>query len=45
MECLIVHPADHEYFTAVVLLHHSAHETDGVALQPRGRLGGEWGLC
>src|SRR5665811_205209 len=45
MECLVVHPADHEHLTSVVLLHHGAHETDGVALQPRGHLGGEGGLC
>lgn len=45
MDCLVVHPADHEHLTAVVLLHHGAHETDGVALQPRGHLGWEGGLC
>src|SRR5450759_6029195 len=43
MKCLVVHPADHEHLTAVVLLHHGTHETVGVALQANGDLGSEGG--
>src|SRR5674476_446804 len=44
MKRLIVHPADHEHLTAVVLLNDSTHEAVCGAFQARGYLGGEGGL-
>ena len=41
MKRLVVHPADHEDLTAVVLLHDSGHKAVDVALQARGDLRGE----
>ena len=40
----VVHPADHEDLTAVVLLHNGTHEAVGVTLQTLGNLGGKDGL-
>src|ERR1035437_5888019 len=44
MKSLIVHPADHEHLTAVVLLDDGTHQSVAVALQARCDLGGQVGL-
>ena len=44
MKCLVVHPADHEHLSAVVLLHDSTYEAIDVALQPPDHIGGQGGL-
>lgn len=39
MQCLVVHPADHEHLTGVVLLQDSTYEAVDVALESRSDLG------
>ena len=43
MQCLVVHPAEHEYLTRVVLLDDGGHQAVGVAFEAGGQGGIETG--